>query len=378
MKCILLLTVFLVGIEYTISFRYKRISNSCSALYGKRLEIIVPDSQLKERIDVYLSGSFKEYSRSFISNLCDENSILVNGKPQSKNYKVRKGDSISFTVEEREVSSVAPEKIPIDILYEDDNIIAVNKAVGMVVHPAVGSPNGTFVNALLYHLGEGLATKLIAESEVYSKTKLSQKFEKDNSIEGLEIALDSENEYAFAEDGYEEDEEDEDEDGENYYLDVSSFPDDFDDLEEEEGEISVNSEFNKVSLSVGNNTNVVTPDLPETPEAAVASHVSLRPGIVHRLDKGTSGVLMAGKSADAVGKLSSVFALRKVRKVYVAVCVGHPGEATIVNSIGRSKKNRQLMEIYDGPPGKTAISHVKTLAFDGKLSVCLVRIETGR
>ena len=64
--------------------------------------------------------------------------------------------------------------------------------------------------------------------------------------------------------------------------------------------------------------------------------------------------------------------------MYVAVCVGHPGDTTIAEPIGRSQKNRQLMCTYDGPPGKPAVSHVKTIAFDGRLSVCLVRIETGR
>jgi 23S rRNA pseudouridine1911/1915/1917 synthase len=104
----------------------------------------------------------------------------------------------------------------------------------------------------------------------------------------------------------------------------------------------------------------------------------MTPGIVHRLDKGTSGVLIAGKNTDAVAKLSKLFFLRAVRKVYLAVCVGHPGDATIVEPIGRCQKNRQLMTCYDGPPGKLAISHVRTLAFDGKLSVALVRIDTGR
>ena len=73
-----------------------------------------------------------------------------------------------------------------------------------------------------------------------------------------------------------------------------------------------------------------------------------------------------------------MFALRALRKVYVAVCVGHPGDTTIAEPIGRSQKNRQLMCTYDGPPGKPAVSHVKTIAFDGRLSVCLVRIEAGR
>jgi 23S rRNA pseudouridine1911/1915/1917 synthase len=106
--------------------------------------------------------------------------------------------------------------------------------------------------------------------------------------------------------------------------------------------------------------------------------MSLRPGIVHRLDKGTSGVLLAGKHSEAVAKLSKIFALRNIKKTYLAVCVGHHGETTMVDSIGRSQKNRQLMTVYDGPPGKPAITHVRTVLFNGKLSVALVRIETGR
>ena len=76
--------------------------------------------------------------------------------------------------------------------------------------------------------------------------------------------------------------------------------------------------------------------------------------------------------------MSLLFATRKVRKVYLAVCVGHPGEASIVEPIGRSTKNRQMMAVFDGPPGKMAITHVNTIAFDGKMSACLLRIETGR
>ena len=73
-----------------------------------------------------------------------------------------------------------------------------------------------------------------------------------------------------------------------------------------------------------------------------------------------------------------MFAKRNIRKVYLAVCVGHPGETTIVDPIGRCRKNRQLMTVYDGPPGKPATTHVRTLAFDGKISAALLRIETGR
>lgn len=267
---------------------------SCTSLSLKYLNNVVPKDAAKQRLDVYLAGNYAQYSRSTIGNLCEKGNVLVNAKITAKNYKVRAGDEISLEILEKIETKAVAEYIPLDILYEDANMIAVNKPSGMVVHPAVGSPNGTFVNALLYHLGEESAERLLGT---------------DNLTED----------------------------------------DDQDDV-----------------------------DLPETPEAAVASPVSLRPGIVHRLDKGTTGVLLAGKTTEAVGKLSKLFADRFIRKVYIAVCVGHPGEATIVAPIGRSPKNRQLMCTYDGPPGKMAITHIRPLAFDGKLSVCLVRIETGR
>lgn len=271
----------------------------------------LPDG--KQRIDVYLSSILKTRSRSFLGDLCDKGGVTVNDKIVTKSYKVGSGDVVSFEIQEKEISRVTPEDIPLDILYEDDDIIAVNKPQGMVVHPAPGSPNATFVNALLFHLGPS-AMRLLDALDDHSKPLTdgpARADEEDEVLEGLLLQQDLQ-------------------------------------------------------------------DLPETPEAAVASHVSLRPGVVHRLDKGTSGVLLAGKHPEAVAKLMGLFAARKVSKVYLAVCVGHPGEATIVEPIGRSAKNRQLMTIYDGPPGKPAVTHVRTLAFDGKLSVALVRIETGR
>ena len=273
---------------------------STTLLKGQIKETTVPNGIEKQRLDIYLANALPEHSRSYLSDLCEKGSVLVNDKPQSKKYKVSSGDYIKIEIENIETSSVEPENIPLDILYEDEHIIAINKPPGMVVHPAPGSPNNTFVNALLFHVGTDAAKQLI--------DGLSR-----NNI-------------------YEPEDDDTD-------LDL---------------------------------------DLPETPEAAKATPISLRPGIVHRLDKGTSGVLIAGKHPDAVAKLSALFAQRKISKIYLAVCIGHPGDTTIVEPIGRSTKNRQLMTVYDGPPGKPAITHIRTLAFDGKISGALVRIETGR
>lgn len=258
---------------------------------------IVSGSAGKCRLDTFAAKTFPAYTRSFIANLCEKGSVTVNNKVQSKHYKVSEGDTVSFDIEDSATSEVVPENIPIDILYEDDSIIAVNKPVGMVVHPAVGSPNGTFANALLFHLGMDASKLLIKDCPL-------------------------------------------------------------------EPAIAVEADDDDTSPAIADTEHL--------------RNSYLRPGIVHRLDKGTSGVLIAGKTPQAVSSLSQLFALRKVRKVYMAVCVGHPGDTTIARPIGRSVKNRQQMCTFDGPPGKLAVTHVRTLCFDGKLSVCLLRIETGR
>lgn len=137
-----------------------------------------------------------------------------------------------------------PEHIPLEIVYEDDDIIVVNKPVGMVVHPAPGSPNGTFVNALMHHLGPNASRLLDSDGSISSSTV--------NILQAGKT-------------------------------------DDYDDDDDYEY------------------------DLPETPDASKATPKSLRPGIVHRLDKGTSGILIAGKHSDAVSKLSKMFSVREVR-----------------------------------------------------------------
>lgn len=258
----------------------------------------MPPEASKTRVDAFLSEQFPKYSRSYFADLCDRGLVRINNRSRPKNHRLNAGDIVAVQFIEKEVSSVSPENIPLDVLFEDEHIIAVNKPAGMVVHPAVGSPNGTFVNALLHHLGPR-ANDILASGE------------------NVRVSLDD------------------DED-----LDIE--------------------------------------DLPETPEAAKQTPLSLRPGIVHRLDKGTSGVLIAGKTMEAVARLSSLFAQRQVEKIYLSINVGHPGDATIVEPIGRSTKNRQQMTVYDGPPGKPASTHVRTIAFDGKISASLVRIETGR
>ena len=110
-----------------------------------------------ERIDKFLSRELTEISRSYIQKLLKEQHILVNGKAVKANYKLSHGDSIEVSVPESEQLDIVPEDIPLDILYEDDDILVVNKPKGMVVHPAPGHYSHTLVNAVMYHCGSDLS-----------------------------------------------------------------------------------------------------------------------------------------------------------------------------------------------------------------------------
>lgn len=110
-----------------------------------------------ERIDRFLSEEIADLSRSYIQKLLKEGSISVNGKAVKANYKVNAGDEILVEIPEPEMPDILPEDIPLDILYEDDDILIVNKPKGMVVHPAPGHYSHTLVNAVLYHCGSRLS-----------------------------------------------------------------------------------------------------------------------------------------------------------------------------------------------------------------------------
>ena len=110
-----------------------------------------------ERIDKFLDGRIESLSRSYIQKLIKEKKILVNQLPVKANYKLTTGDTIILQIPDPEPLDIQPENIPLDILYEDDDILVVNKPKGMVVHPAPGHYSHTLVNAVLYHCGENLS-----------------------------------------------------------------------------------------------------------------------------------------------------------------------------------------------------------------------------
>lgn len=226
--------------------------------------IIVLEEESGERLDKLLAHRFKErYSRTYFQYLIDHHLVLLNGEPVKKRVKPKAGDEIEVEFLALPEIQLKPEPISLEILYEDDSLLVINKPVGMVVHPAPGHWSGTFVNALLFH------------------------------CQSLAVA---------------------------------------------EGEI--------------------------------------RPGIVHRLDKDTSGILVAAKTLEAQQKLIELFASRQIYKEYLAICVGHPGQGEIRAPIGRHPVDRKQMAVV--PEGREAITFYKTLASQGKLSMVQVVIATGR
>lgn len=229
-------------------------------------EIIVQDGEENVRIDSFVSNKISDLSRTMIVKLIESDNIKVNGKSQKPSYKIQAGDKISIEIPEVKEVDLKAQEIPINIIYEDNDIIVINKEKGMVVHPAEGNWDGTLVNAIMAHCKDSLS-------------------------------------------------------------------------------------------GIGG---------------------ELRPGIVHRLDKDTSGILIIAKNDKAHINLSEQIKNREVKKKYIALVRGivPENEATINMPIGRSTKDRKKMEVTKN--GKEAITHFKVLKRYGKYTLLEVKIDTGR
>jgi 23S rRNA pseudouridine1911/1915/1917 synthase len=222
------------------------------------------------RIDKFLADRLMNASRTRIQNAANAGNILVNNNQVKPNYKIKPGDIVQVVLPTppREVDLI-PENIPLNIIYEDDDVLVVNKEPGMVVHPAHGNYTGTLVNALMWH-----------------------------------------------------------------FRDLPLF---------------------------------------NTGES--------RPGLVHRLDKNTSGILVIAKNEYALNRLSKQFYDRTTDRRYNALIWGipDPPEGTITGNVGRSIKDRKVMQVFkDDTEGKTAITHYKLLENFGYISLIECKLETGR
>lgn len=229
-------------------------------------EFIVEKEEIGKRLDAYLSLKNEKISRTMVQKLIEEGDILVNGKNPKASYKVSEGDKITLEEIEPKEISLEAQDIAVDVIYEDKDIIVVNKPKGLVVHPANGNPDGTLVNAIM----------AICKG----------------SLSGIG------------------------------------------------GEI--------------------------------------RPGIVHRLDKDTSGIIIIAKNDEAHINLSEQIKNREVKKTYIALVRGFvkENEATINMPIGRSPKDRKKMAVVKN--GKNAITHIKVLERFNNYTLLQVNIETGR
>ena len=227
---------------------------------------IVENEETGKRIDAYLAKKDNDISRVAVQRLIKEEKILVNDKKVKSSYKVQEGDSITVEEEQAKEIELKAQDIPVEIIYEDSDIIVVNKPKGLVVHPGSGNPDGTLVNSLMNICKD--------------------------SLSGIG------------------------------------------------GEI--------------------------------------RPGIVHRLDKDTSGILVAAKNDKSHINLSEQIKNREVKKTYIALVRGFvkENEATINMPIGRSPKDRKKMAVVKN--GKNAITHIKVLERFNNMTLVEYTLETGR
>ena len=228
--------------------------------------LIVDEGTAGERLDRFLAGKEAQVSRSHIQKLIESGCVLVNGRTAKANAKLREGDAVETELPEAQELEILPEAIPLDILYEDSDVIVINKARGMVVHPAAGIVRGTLVNALLYHCKD---------------------------LSGINGAL--------------------------------------------------------------------------------------RPGIVHRLDKDTSGVMVAAKNDMAHHYLARQIRDKDARREYRAIVHGNivPRAGVITGDIGRHPTDRKKMAIVR-ENGKPATTHFEVLERFGSYTYVSCRLETGR
>lgn len=218
------------------------------------------------RLDAFLAGKM-EKTRSSVQKLIEEENVRLNGASAAKNARLRKGDRVEATEPPPEVLDVKPQNIPLDIVYEDQDLLVVNKPKGMVVHPAAGNPDGTLVNALLFHCGDSLS-----------------------GINGV-----------------------------------------------------------------------------------------IRPGIVHRIDKDTSGLLIVAKNDRAHQSLAEQIAVHSFTRIYNAVVYGivKEEEGTVSAPIGRHPTDRKRMAVLSSG-GREAVTHYRVLERFPGFTLVECRLETGR
>ncbi|GBD06902.1 Ribosomal large subunit pseudouridine synthase D [bacterium HR21] len=246
-------------------------------------EFSIPEGQRPERVDVWLARMLPHASRTKVQRAIEAGAVTVNGSVPKPSYKVRPGDHIVCTLFRLPPIELVPEPLPLEILYEDDALLVINKPAGMPTHPGIGHRRGTVVNAVLYHLG------------------VRQPIQVQTDVE--------------------------------------------DELED---------------------------------EGAIFASDAVRPGIVHRLDKDTSGLLLITKDSALHAVLAEQFAQRRIQREYWGIVWGHmPERHGIIDApIGRSPRNRKAFAVV--PSGKPARTEYWVLEEYPIASLVRFRLHTGR
>lgn len=246
-------------------------SDGSEELY-ERMNLVVDRGQEPMRLDKFLVARIENASRNKVQQAIESGRVLINGKQVQSNHKIKPGEEI-IVYSDKEVrgEDIVPEKMPLNIEYEDDDILIINKPVGLVVHPASGNPNGTLINGVAWYL------------------------------------------------------------------------------------LQQNSEL--------------------------STEVLPRFGLVHRIDKNTSGLMVLAKTEKAVSSLAKEFFNHTIHRQYVALVWGDVAEdsGTVNAHIGRHQRFRKIFDAYpDGEHGKEAITHYKVLERFGYVTMVQCELETGR
>ena len=250
---------------------------------------VPPGYQEEERLDVYVTGKLANVTRAKVQKGIREGRVEVNGKAITRvSHRIQANDHIVCTVLRPPPIEAAPEAIPIEVVFEDEYLLVVNKEAGMVVHPAYGNRTGTLVNALLHHLGAATVRPDATDATAGLST--------------LNMAAES------------------------------------------------------------------------------AEGFDLRPGIVHRLDKDTSGLLVVAKNDAVHAHLAKQFAQRTINRQYKALIWGSPIQKrqTISTHLARDPRDRKKVAVVPEGKGKHAITHLRVVEDFGYTSLAAFQLETGR
>ncbi|MDZ4745167.1 MAG: RluA family pseudouridine synthase [bacterium] len=256
-------------------------------------EFVITRGQKPERLDAFLTHSVMYATRTRVQRAIDDGTVTVNGIASRSNYKVRPGDTIRLVVMKQPPIQLIPQDIPLDVVYEDDQLLVVNKPAGLTVHPGIGNRTGTLVNAVLWHMGVREAIDLVNEDEEREEIDVEEGFPIDHS--------------------------------------------------------------------------------------AVLGTDAVRPGIVHRLDKDTSGLMVVGKTYEASLHLSNQFFERTVSRLYEALVWGVVKNDTMLleGDVGRSPRDRKLRAVLPRG-GKYAATEITVLERYSCASLIQCKLRTGR